>query len=72
MTMDELRRQISTTEWPVILRMDGKDIQVESHDDLMVPTAGSLICVYQDGAFEIIDCAHVATMRREKSSRQTS
>jgi hypothetical protein len=39
---------------------------------LMIPTAGNLLCVYQDGAFEIIDCAHVATMRRKKSRTQTT
>jgi hypothetical protein len=70
MTMDELRRQLATTQWPVFLRIDGKDIQVGSPDELMVPPAGNLICVYQDGAFEVIDCRHVATLRRVKSSRR--
>ena len=41
MTMDELRRQIATTQWPVIIRVDGKDIEVSSRDELMVPPAGS-------------------------------
>src|SRR5438128_521011 len=36
------------------LRVDGKNIQVGSADELMVPPAGNLICVYQDGAFAII------------------
>jgi hypothetical protein len=73
MTMDELRRQLATTQWPVYLRVDGKDIEVSSADDLMVPHAGNLICVYQDGAFEVIDCRHIATLRRVKSARrQTS
>lgn len=70
MTMDEVRRQLATTQWPVFLRVDGKDIQVGSPDDLMVPRAGNLICVYQDGAFEVIDCGHIATMRRVKSTRR--
>jgi hypothetical protein len=70
MTMDELRRQLATTQWPVFLRVDGKDIKVGSPDELMVPRAGNLICVYQGGAFEVIDCEHVATIRRVKSTRQ--
>ena len=70
MTMDELRRQLATTQWPVFLKVDGKDIQVGSQDELMVPPAGNLICAYQDGAFEVIDCGHIATMRRAKSSRR--
>ncbi len=73
MTMDELRRQLATTQWPVYLRVDRKDFEVGSANELMVPPAGNLICVYQDGAFEVIDCRHIATMRRVKSTRrQTS
>jgi hypothetical protein len=68
--MDELRRQLATTHWPVILRVDGKDITVHSRDELMIPHAGNLICVYQDGAFEVIDCRHVSTLHRPKSARQ--
>jgi hypothetical protein len=71
--MDELRRQLATTQWPVLLRVDGKEIQVGTADELMVPPAGNLICVYQDGAFEVIDSRHVSTLRRVKSARkQTS
>jgi hypothetical protein len=70
MTMDELRRQLATTQWPVYLPVDGKEIRVADRDELMVPPAGNLICVYQEGAFEVIDCRHIATMRRDKSSRQ--
>jgi hypothetical protein len=70
MTMDELRRQLATTRWPVFLRVDGKDIQVSSADELMVPPAGNLICVYEEGAFEVIDCRHIATFRRVKASRR--
>jgi hypothetical protein len=70
MTMDELRRQLKTTEWPLFLRVDGKEIRVNSPDELMVPPAGNLICVYEDGAFEVIDSAHIATLRRVKSSRR--
>ena len=72
MTMDELRRQLATTQWPVFLRVDGKDIPVGSADELMVPRAGNLICVYQEGAFEVIDSRHIATLRRVKSSRRQS
>jgi hypothetical protein len=70
MTMDELRRQLATTQFPVFLRVDGKGIRVGSADELMVPSAGNLICVYQDGAFEVIDCRHIATFRRVKSARR--
>jgi len=70
MTMDELRRQLATTQWPVFLRVDGKDIPVGSRDDVMVPAAGNLICVYQEGAFEVIDSRHIATLRRVKSARR--
>ena len=70
MTMDELRRQLATTQWPIALRIDGKDITVGSADELMVPPAGSLICVYQDGAFEVIDSRHIATIRRSKAARR--
>ena len=73
MTMDELRRQLTTTQWPVILRVDGKDIAIHSRDELMVPPAGNLICVYRDGAFEVIDCHHVATLHRSTTGpRQAS
>lgn len=70
MTMDELRRQFATTHWPIVLRVDGKDIEVGSREELMVPPAGSLICVYRDGAFEVIDSRHVATLRRVKGTRR--
>jgi hypothetical protein len=69
--MDELRRQLATMRWPVFLRVDGKDIRVGLADELMVPPAGNLICAYQDGAFEVIDCRHIATLRRNKSTRAT-
>jgi hypothetical protein len=70
MTMDELRRQFATTQWPVFLRVDGKDIEIGSSDELMVPPAGNLICVYQEGAFEVIDSRHVSTLRRVRASRR--
>jgi hypothetical protein len=63
--MDELRRQLATIQWPISLRVDSKDIKVGSREDLMIPSAGNLICVYQGGAFEVIDCRHIATLRRE-------
>jgi hypothetical protein len=72
MTMDQLRRQLATTAWPVSLRVDGKEIQVNAAEELMVPPAGNLICVYQEGAFEVIDCRHIATTRRVKSPRRQS
>jgi hypothetical protein len=70
--MDELRRQLATVEWPISLRVDGKEIRVGSAEELMVPPAGNLICVYQGGAFEVIDSRHVATLRRVKSTRRAT
>jgi hypothetical protein len=70
MTMDELRRQLATIQWPVFLRVDGKDIRVGSPDELMVPPAGNLICAYHEGSFEVIDCGHIATLRRVRSTRR--
>jgi hypothetical protein len=70
MKMDELRRQLATTQWPIILRMDGKDIPVRSREELMVPTAGNLVCVYEEGAFEVIDCEDIATLHRTKAGRR--
>jgi len=73
MTMDELRRQLATTQWPIVFRVDGKNIEVSSRDELMVPPAGNLICVYQNGAFEVIDSVHIATLHRIKTAqRQTT
>ena len=66
MKMDELRRGVETTDWPILLRVDGKEIAVNSRENLMLPSAGSLACVYLDGAFEIIDCKQVSVIRREK------
>ena len=71
-TMDELRRQLDKTDWPLILLVDGKEIEVRSPNELMVPPSGNLICVFEDGAFEIIDCSHVATLRREVTPRRHS
>jgi len=65
MTMDELRRQLASVQWPITIRIDSKDIRVSSPEDLMIPCAGNLICAYQNGAFEVIDCRHIATLRRE-------
>jgi hypothetical protein len=71
--MDELRRQLATTQWPIVLRVDGKDIEVASREEVMIPSAGSRVCVYQEGAFEVINARHIATLRRVKSARrQTS
>jgi hypothetical protein len=72
MTMDELRRQLATTQFPILFRVDGKGIQVGSRDELMVPPAGNLICVYQEGAFEVVDCRHIATLRRTKPARRAT
>ena len=72
MTMDELRRQLASVQWPIKIRIESKDIRVSSPEDLMIPSAGNLICAYQNGAFEVIDCRHIATLRRERSGRSKS
>lgn len=72
MSMDEFRRQLATIQWPIILRVDGKEIAVASRDDLMVPVAGNLICVYDEGAFQVIDCRHVSILGRSKMARKTA
>jgi hypothetical protein len=72
MTMDELRRQLATIEWPIILRVDGKEIAVSSRNLVMIPPAGNLICIYNDGAFQVIDCEHVSIIGRTKSARKTA
>ena len=40
--------------------------QVATTEELQMPSAGNLICVYQHGAFEIINAEHIATLRRNK------
>src|SRR4029077_4692405 len=37
MTMNELRRQLKTTQWPLFLRVDGKDMRVGSRNQVMIP-----------------------------------
>jgi hypothetical protein len=69
MTRDELRRQLKTTDWPLYLRLDGKELRVSSPDEMMVPPAGNLVCVFEEGAFEIIGCDHIATLCRVKAKR---
>jgi hypothetical protein len=51
--------------WPLVMRVDGREIAVSSRNELMVPPAGNLICVFHSGAFEVIDCAHVSILRRD-------
>jgi hypothetical protein len=33
MKMDEFRRQLATTQWPIVIRVDGKEIEIDSKDD---------------------------------------
>lgn len=65
MKMDEFRRQIQTIQWPVILRVDGREIAVNSREEVMTPPAGDLVCIYHGGAFDVIDCNHVSIIHRE-------
>lgn len=70
MTMDELRRQLATIQWALVLRVDGKDIPIKSREDLIVPSAGNLICVFGQGSFEVIDCQHITTLHRTRAGRR--
>jgi hypothetical protein len=64
MTMDELRRQLETVQFPIILRVDGKELAVSRREDVMLPVAGTQICIYDQGAFRVIDCDHVSILYR--------
>ena len=73
MKMDEFRRQIETIQYPVIFRVDGRDIAINSRVDLMIPTAGDASCIYHGGAFDVIDCNHLSIIHRgNQSQRQAS
>jgi hypothetical protein len=72
MTMDELRRQLETVQFPIFLRVDGKEVAVSRREDVMVPIAGTLVCVYDQGAFQVIDCEHVSIIGRPKSATTTA
>ena len=65
MKMDELRRQLQTIQWPLLMRVDGKEIAINSPNELMVPQAGTLICVYHGGGFDVVDCEHISIIRRQ-------
>jgi hypothetical protein len=71
MKMDEFRRQMETIQWPVIFRVDGREIAVNAREEVMIPSAGELICIYHGGAFDVIDCNHLSIIHRgNQSSRQ--
>jgi hypothetical protein len=70
--MDELRRQLEALQFPVLVRVDGKEIGVARREDVMVPVAGNLICIYDQGAFQVIDCEHVSIIGRTISTRKTA
>jgi hypothetical protein len=66
MTIDELRRQVdSATRWPMFVRVDGREFFVGSRESFFIPPAGNLFCIYQDGAFHILDCDKVSVISRE-------
>ena len=72
MTMVEFRRQIQMIDWPVVMRVDGQEIAINSREELMIPNAGNLICIYHGGAFQVIDCKHISIIRREKADGRRS
>ncbi len=66
MSIDEIHRQLhSITQWPVYLRVDGTTMQVPSLDQVALPTAGNLLCVFQNGAFVVVDCHHVSAISNQ-------
>ena len=70
--MDELRRQLETVQFPIILRVDGKEVAISRRDDVMVPVAGNLVCVYDQGAFQVIDCEYVSIVGRAKPTTKAA
>jgi hypothetical protein len=70
--MDEFRRQLETLQFPLIVRVDGKEIGVARREDVMVPVAGNLICIYDQGAFQVVDCEHVSVIGRTVAARKTA
>lgn len=66
MTIDEIRRQLhSISQWPVYLRVDGTTLELPSLDQVALPTAGSLLCIFQNGAYVVLDCNHVSAISNE-------
>jgi hypothetical protein len=69
MIIDEIRKQVSATrQWPITIRVDGRPFLVERGEDIMIPPAGNLICIYQDGAFHILDCGKISVLSKEPVS----
>jgi len=66
MTIDGIRRQLhSITQGPVYLRADGTTLEIPSLDQVALPTAGNLLCVFQNGAYVVLDCAHVSAVSNQ-------
>ena len=66
MSIDEIRRQLhSISEWPVYLRVDGKTLEIPSLDQVALPTAGNLLCVFQNRAYVVLDCGHVGAISHQ-------
>ena len=70
MTIDEIRRQLhSIGQWPAYLRVDGATMQVASLDEVAIPTARNLLCVFQNGAFVVVDCNHVSAISNKSMTQ---
>jgi hypothetical protein len=66
MSIDEIRGQLhSVTQWPVYVRADGATLEIPSLDQVALPTAGNLLCVFQNGAYVVLDCAHVSAISNQ-------
>ena len=62
MTMDELRWHLAAIQWPILLHVDGRDVKVHSRDELLVPSKGNDICIYDGDTFEVIDVRQILNL----------
>lgn len=73
MTIDEIRRQLhSITQWPIFLRVDGSSLEVPSLDQVALPTAGNLLCAFQNGAYVVVDCRQVSAISSQPLAVKSS
>jgi len=64
MKINELRQQLSEARSPVILQAAGREVAVNSREELMIPSSGNQFCAFVSGAFEVFDCNRVSIVRR--------
>jgi hypothetical protein len=69
MTIDQLRTRLATIQWPIVLRIGDKKIRVNWRDELMLPSEDNDICVYEGGAFEVVDARRINALNQMKANR---